>query len=53
MAKEIEMVRILVVVENTKCLWSPILSQAQLYVVFIVAVPCDILLPEKGYLHQI
>lgn len=53
MAKEAEMVRILVVVGNTKCLWSPILSQAQLYVVFIFAVTCDIVLPEKGHLHQI
>lgn len=53
MAKETEMVRILVVVENMKCLWSSTLSQAQLYVVFIFAITCDILLPEKGHLHQI
>lgn len=34
MAKGTEMVRILVVVEHTKYLWSATLSQAQFYMLF-------------------
>lgn len=53
-AQETEMVRILVLVENTKVsVECSSESSSVLFVVFIVAVPCGILLPEKGHLHQI